>query len=1314
MRTLIPLLFAALLASGQPTNLRVVESSIQNIGAALCYVGEDAETSYHVKVSLLEDLSVLVHDVNPALFANSDLDLERTNPQTGLVDTTVNAETLERCVQIGHTGDYFPALDGSRRDRVLETLRTYHWSVEGVAGDPFTTLNIPLSIGITQSFPAHHPFDYGTFPTLNPNYQKGFRDPFTGMYIGLIQDWGNGWDAWTTDAGTTFDIAESADGCVASSGTLADAIDTDDGIYAQCATNGEILFIGLGSVDNSKIPQSSSGYPALMSFQNVLIKGDCNGSGCGAGVDVEIALTHDRGLTVDSAWKTFRLTTTEAEIRICHPEQVSPDCSTPDDPGDLWVFGAGPPNALGKGTIWTDGTCPGSSTVCFNVQEDCENLRVNDRIRWYVGGPINPVVTGLHCESTPPYVDINGDFEAWINGSDGVPWRYDTGIDRNSRYGFAIRKKNAVADATIRIDTARWVSGMQIFHNDCGFGAGGMNTRFQAAGLTTPDNFLFANCNAGFYTLKTGEDGDLQKRFMGFGRIPVPGGGSRLFTPGPEVFPWSTTEAGVFYYSLTSNSQISPVTGQLARYLLRVEFNHPDIECGQPGTTCVIPAIGFEQRADADLTVTNMTPCNGLCETEADDYTLDAQILRLVPEENYVQVIFGDVTGVLGDSAILMGRQGTADSFGFLYAFDLGGAGTQGTDYVSQFGGGSQRLYAYNATFENPGGRWDGLHTFQDPKGPGELFAISESAASHAMRLSTGLVGSLPACTLNGDCGACPNVTIDNEVFTSSVQRCSVMTITSGWDMAWEPQPALFEPGDPVNIGHCDHCPANFHWLQKLAVGDMMGMGVNTSGEFIKLLQKNSNEEWVVARGCWYDGSPGQAGVPKSWSDGEEVYTFSNDLHPCTQGHFAEGLIWNYTVDHNGSDSRVTDFVNHAFFHGNIRMNTLWRYEYLSNPGDWEEAKVPSAPRPYGNPSVWAGENGLNVEPGCVERHPSFANFDGQIGYKEAAWDVHPLSCTGQSWTRTHVTGDLYSYVQSGSDPPPFLPKHYPLYAFQARYAYQHVDTITGGFFDRGKWCWAVAVNDCFAGSSANTFYANGPVQTYSGETCNSLESYGGQTDFCTGNHSGIAATGATQHRVPVNNTDDLANQEEFVRNLHRDTHFRGPNTMNVKPHTTGRFVFFRGETTGFPGTYGKVPPFPDPTAVNRNTFIPRAVTIAPEDVPMGTAKMQLYGGYDEGFRCTSNTDHACVVISPTMDEADPFQFDAEVDGMDGIDCASGCTAYFPQVEGRVLRVQARFFNAGGSAIGSSAVSFELGAVGGIGGPRIFGAPAIGGNLRTN
>ncbi len=1308
MRTLLLIALAAFPSFAQPTNVHVVANSITNTGFAICYnyPAEDAAVSYEVEVSLLADFSVLVYDVDPVLFPNSNMDLIRTNPETGNVDIAINTTTRKRCVPIGHTGNFWPAADGSRRDRVLETLRTYYCRVDGVdCEDTATTLNIPLTLGVSQAMPNDAPFSPGVNPTLNPFYQTGYRDPFTGAYHGQIQDWGHGWAAYTGSGGITFDLAESADGCTASSGTLPDAIDTDDNIYAQCDDAGDILFVGLGDINGSKFPHSTSDFATALGFQNILLKGDCNGAGCGSGIDVEVAVTFNghTGRTPASAWKTFQLTTTETEVRICHPEQPTPACSVAIDPGDTWEFASnGSPDTLGAGWIWTGGTCSGANNICFHEQADCDGLRVNSQMLFLIGAggtPQFPQVTELHCGSSPPYITAQASFDASVNGNDGIPWRYSSEVNRNPGFGFMIRKKDSVANATVRIDTARWVAGVQIVHSNCGQGAGGMNTRFQSASLATPDGYIFAGCESGIYSFKKDTDGTLLSRFHGFGYIQIPGGGSLFGIPGSEVFPWSTTEPGVFYITAQSSGdtpQISPVSGQAARYVIKVALNHLDIPCGQPGTTCTLPSPGLEQIAPIDATFTNMTPCYSPCTDPEDDYTIAGQMSRIIPSSYYDNPgstpVMGGNAGVVGESLVLMGRLQDADSFGWLYMFDLGGTGTtQGDDYVSQYRAISQRLFAYNPTWENPGGRWAGLHTFQDPKGPGGLFAVSETAAVHHVSMHVSLVGSLSACSFGGSCDVCPDVTVDTEVL-NGVRKCSDLEIESAWNTGvWETQPTTFESGDPVNIGFCEYCPAGIHWLQKLRVGDEMEIGnFAVVGEVIKLVERIDNTHWKVRRSCLGDTSA----QPRAWSDGELIRVQSSPVLPCT-GQFANGLMWNYTADYDGSQSAHTFWTGHAFFHGNLRMDNAYIYDYDADPGDWNAVKIQDyATHFLGNASLWAGVQGVIAQPNCQDRHPSFFNFDGVTGFKNAFWDAHPLSCS-QPWNRVHVTGDLYSYAPQSSEIDLILyPKHYPLYAFQAHYLYQRVSTISGAASDHGKWCYAVLVNDCFTGSTANTLYANGLVQTYSSSTCYSLEFYSGQSDFCIGNFNGFAATAATQSRAPTSNAADLSTSEEWSRIVARDLHIRGSATINIKPFTTGEFAFYATPHTRTFGVYVKATPFQDATAANFNTFIPRTITIAPEDVPMGTAKMQLSFGYDEGFRCTANTDRKCVVVSSTIDELDPFKFDGQQGSTDGISCASGCSADAPQTPGRVMRVQAGFYNSGGTLLGTTAPSFDLGASG--------------------
>ena len=278
----------------------------------------------------------------------------------------------------------------------------------------------------------------------------------------------------------------------------------------------------------------------------------------------------------------------------------------------------------------------------------------------------------------------------------------------------------------------------------------------------------------------------------------------------------------------------------------------------------------------------------------------------------------------------------------------------------------------------------------------------------------------------------------------------------------------------------------------------------------------------------------------------------------------------------------------------------------------------------------------------------------------------------------------------------PLKAKHAPLGGFQGSYTFQPTSVIDGTTAHWGQQCYAAFTNDCFTGSTAGRLYVNGPLDTSrlngdsSIHTCLAIEGWFGQLDACWGNLIMKAASSASQTRLPPNSTTQLT--KNHTRRITSDIQFRASTTANIKPLPNGHFAFHRqGAYSGSLATYVKLPPFPADDGVDRNTWIPRTLTISSGDVPATTSRARVKFGYDEDYLCNENTAYACYAVEATVNETTPFLWAPELTSSDGVSCASGCDIEVPSIEGRIQRTQVEFINSGGTVVGTTVPSFELG-----------------------
>jgi len=1283
-RNLVWILFGSVLSAwGQPSNLRVTGSTPTQIVIEYDVPGPAACS---VEVSESSGYSPLVHDVNASLFAGADLDLSRP-------DTIVDG--AHRTVIAGKVGRYYQDAQGVWRSRALHAETTHYVRVNcGGAAATSGTTGIPPrgQTAFTEALPAVGAFRYQK-PSLSPMFQTSYNDPETGValqsyYASVMKA---AFAGSTGATGVPFGLAENANsGWVASDGgTLVNAISADDDIYAQYGgTAGDWLFLGLGDNNYNKFPSNSTFTSNELSYQNVKLRLDCTGAGCGAGIAVEVCLVTDRDPTHCIQTKTITATTTEQEITLC---QTAP-CLAAAVPGDIWS-----PDiisrddwALGVGRLYN--TSADYTILLFTNQADCDRLRSGDLITWWndqFSVSYQPRVTGTSCGANPPSVTVNSAFPADNNGASGVPFRYPTGIANNERFGFLVRKRDNTANATLRLDRGLWRAASYI-GGSLASGSGGFNKRCQGVKTTNGYNL----CAAGdlLYAVKERTDGSLDMKFLGtaialLGRFPAltdDNGAAVYFGNGSSDLSWSDTEAGVFFIEYQMNVN-SPASGATGLGIAKVTLTHPEIACGDPGTTCPMAqpdTFEFDGMWPIpEMTAVPLTTCLNSCASDTDDYSIAGQVKRLVPGYDFARFRTPSLTAVQGNHIVLSSREGNQDSFAHFFAFDVGNGGTCQVNYVGNHPGpfANQQVFAWNPNFATRGGRWGVSHTHQ-PVLYSDAFTIIESSSKCQYQVT--MTNGLPTCSKSGagNCGPCPGISLDGVDYTGK-NWCANINLTSSWDPAWGSQPAAFADGDPVNVTQGPDCNNNYHYLQKLEVGDQIIQGSigSSNEEVLKLIQRNSKNSWVVERGCHFDQSyafPKTQGAGLMWN----TNTQAHNSYQCAMGQmdFPYSQIWDFKRDPLAADTSISDYQNHAFTAGNYRAFPDYFVQSVDFT-DWNAVKTLSPRSSLSLPLSFAGVPSICNGNEC-EKHPSYVN-SASANAVNRSWflDAHPLLFFYDSSVPVHtnVTGDLWKVGGPGGRT--FDPKLFPQGGFLGAYPFVNVSgpgsSIGGTIADRGKFCIAQAANECRTGSSTGDMYFNGPLDQALAR-CRGVEFWSGQIDACFGNLPSMGASVA-QWQLPAVNTVRLL-RDQF-RPLLRHWAYRESGTDNAKALPDGNHALLR-----FSPLYTKLPTWPGVDSVARDTFVGWQAPV--QTPPSGTSRVLVKFGYDENFRCSGNRAEACYAGGAILNTSNPFLWATELGASSGSTCSGGCSIAVPAVSGRVVRYQVLFRDVSGNTLFASSV----------------------------
>ncbi|HEY1337856.1 MAG TPA: hypothetical protein VGF59_10125 [Bryobacteraceae bacterium] len=1261
MRPQLPwwLLCLSATAFGQVSNVQITGATATQ--AILSYTAPDSALCT-VEVSSFSDFQTLVHDVDPTLFFGSNRDDRFGNISVGQQRVfVIGARRTERTPT------------GAKYSRALQADAAYYFRItcgSDTAVGSFRTGNIPLGsihIETLETDPAT-PGSY-LDPSSNPLLQPEVIDPRTGVLVKNVNTLGWAYAGVTPVAGASFTAAEDP------SGKWTDPANVlkDDGAATSYSGNSQDwLWLRL-----PPFPGSSTFSVNTLSFQNIQLKGSCSGPDCGAGGEtIEVCITRigidEDGPHCEAPVREVNLGSDAQTIALCGD---GAPCQNPATPGDLITYDALPQNdsKVSRGYVYNDQT--DYKKLFFTLTADCKRLRQNDAIALFNtadSANYQASVASLDCTAQTPSAVVQSAVRADVNGSGGIPFYYPTGVSGNVRYGVLVRKKSATAQSTINLDWVGWRAASAVSVSFA-FGSGGFNRVCSRK----PDANGFYHCFAGnsiITGVRTEPDGSLTVRFLGMAYLTSLAGvkpGFQFFGATTSDFLWDDNDANVIYSGFVSSY---PGGGLV---VAKITYTGNDIECGQPGALCKAAAIGsseFARWPQLPAKYELLTPCLGGCASPDDDYTLQAQFERYTRGKDvpYSRTAFPNcgISAVQGNTLIAGCSQNQQDSFGWIFALDLGNGKPIGAGYAGNFSN-TQHVFAANPAFARAPSRWCTMHTYQNIRAEG--IATPEFQNEKTYPFSLKQTGALPACSKQGagTCDPCPPVVVNGIDYTGK-RICGALNTDSAWDSAWDTAPDAWHPGEPVSL------LSNLHWLQPLAVGDALIHG----GEELHVIQKIGPAQYIVERGV---GADQTYQYPRAHADGS-VWTTTCD---------PAGAHWFYETDPDATGAGVsyfpTLFVNHAFGRDGVRVHPDYYVSLapFNKPAEMQQA-LTSAVQP---PSSFAGKPSMAFG-NSIEKHPSYDQEDAAPEDQRWFIDAHPYFFPGNAgasaYAAVRISGDLYKYRHTGS----IDPKQYELAAFSGQYPLTEVSgpgsIITGETSDAYKVCYAWRAGECTDGSQARDVYFNVPALDTTTSWCREGEFYSGWRDICIANFNVLGASYA-QWGLPSAEGVTLKNfsRGRVLSRLFEP--YRGQATLNAKPTPDGKWMMFRSNLIA------QLPPFPQPDEYDRANFIPMVVSVTPPP-DMGVDNVVVAFGYDpSNFYCT-NRREACVSTTPAFatdgfDVDNPFWF-AQSDLADkggpwdgkGLPCASGCNVAIPGLPQRVLYYQVIYRDGGNVILRSDAV----------------------------
>jgi hypothetical protein len=243
--------------------------------------------------------------------------------------------------------------------------------------------------------------------------------------------------------------------------------------------------------------------------------------------------------------------------------------------------------------------------------------------------------------------------------------------------------------------------------------------------------------------------------------------------------------------------------------------------------------------------------------------------------------------------------------------------------------------------------------------------------------------------------------------------------------------------------------------------------------------------------------------------------------------------------------------------------------------------------------------------------------------------------------------------------------------------------SVIGGLAtDNYKGCVTLIAGECVAGSTVGDVYVNAPFVAY--PYC--LENAQNGTQGDDNNAICIADLGAY--------TGQIAQMGWQTNDITGATSRGLGGAHNIWNQQDGFWNAGNVPSGQISGNYARwldgirtevitaiLPPFPNPDAVNRSTFVPVPISL-PGGPNVASAEIQFW--YQEaGAGCTINgRQEACVANAATVNQNTPFSWISE--NPPPLACATGCTISLPALSGHTLYYKSLYYNAGGGVIYTS------------------------------
>jgi hypothetical protein len=1288
------------LCCGAIGDLRVIGATATQ--AVVGYTAPDRNPCT-IEVSENSSLSPLVHDTDPAIFADSGLDNRPGDLSSGQARLAVIGK---RSAELATAGLYA----GIRHfSRALQAY-THHFGRVVCGPDSatftFTTTNIPL--GNTYGDPwlqdATHPGDQPWPESIGGLTPESFIDPLTGVLLQRIGLRGLNWGYWSNmPFGTAYNQGQMP---CDSAGPWTDPCN---------------VLAGDGA------PASAGNSTAWLVLRAPLTNGNAWNAGYGSA-------NYGQNWTLDQLAVTFKgyvssPASANRQVDVCVSLNGGASCASRIQTITLGSQANGAPQTAGQADTTRFGIIPWllDTKPRFNVQESSPHSgRASvasapaGAVAWASGqlfslywidggnGRIRLSTKDDAC-ITPPAATTSQEFviSSFLDGGhivvSGTPPPGGNLYWCANNLAVMIRRHQAPTDgSTAYLQSASMAA-------------------VESASPTYPDNGAGTACfnklvNGGFFCLYGGlywiDPTTASTAYYGYAGssgkdasgAPIANTWKGIPFPDGETADIDQSQSALTFYGVSQD----PAGG--GPLVIRGVFNPASIaqpatpyaNGSQIGNARVKSTTAHSVTYDNGLTFTNLTPQASASESVVDqmaslDLAFSAAKFKSGP--NGWNCSPGAMSnGIFFFFCLSLG----ADSPGWLFAFSPG----DGNPAHAGAAGGPRIIGAVN-TFNTPARPVGATQTAATGR---SLHAVVETGETGWVviqmnpypSINTSNIPGIPAAS-----AACSSMGVGGD---GQCVRIDINSYTAAGVTGYEPYLA-----GPYRQFQFTGAPGELRTTQ---LGDTACVAASTvancnwsarANELMTLAQKNTDGHWIFRR----KGYGAQMAIP---SGPVTLWWIANQWSVPAGGATANGSLaayWNPVAGCGGAPDPHGNCMmqdsNNTSGHGEWRDGgeavatnvPAWNKPITGWPTDYQTA-VGSVPKILGFPFA-------NVTPGqaagvnYTSANPPFAGVFGvPWGFDAGA---HPNAAGANASPYESIRAFDNTPVQGGAIDPAFTPVTGQLYVATPGLATSPDDIFgSGGVASINRklmatgascgshplidlsgpgssivtdapgsytYCVARVKGECVSSSAVGQVYVNCPGVVWN--HCSGSGIHGGTplgvgNDICVGN---LGAAANTIRQFTLDHTDFAG---AFTRTLVSATSrlrmVAGFENNRLLPDNS--WLLFRAEWLNYDREemwMAKMPPYPTPDSINRGTFVPVILKLQPpEGISVDNAVVEF--GYTEySGNCTSRHD-PCVANSAAIG-APPFRFASE--NPPGMPCSSACTIAIPAISQRVLYYQVKY-----------------------------------------